>query len=93
MSDQVLQSDDILRRVLATFAFTVKEHTGRELPALNRFSALEDLAMGSLILIEAVAALELEFGIEIPEGEFATMHTIGDVVDTIVAHRGKTASR
>lgn len=45
----------------------------------------EDLNADSLDLVEAVLALEEEFGIEVPEEEMDGVKTVGQTVDLVIA--------
>jgi acyl carrier protein len=45
----------------------------------------EDLNADSLDLVEAVLALEEEFGIEVPEEEMDGVKTVGQTVDLVMA--------
>ena len=54
-----------------------------------RFS--EDLDADSLDLVEAVLALEEEFGVSIPEDEMESVKTVGQAVDLVAAKVGASA--
>lgn len=54
-----------------------------------RFS--EDLDADSLDLVEAVLALEEEFGISIPEEEMEGVKTVGQAVDLVAQKLGAAA--
>ena len=45
----------------------------------------EDLNADSLDLVEAVLALEEEFGIEVPEEEMDGVKTVGQTVDLVIS--------
>ena len=47
----------------------------------------KDLKADSLDLVELVMALEEEYGVAIPDEELPNMHTVGDVVKYIDAHK------
>jgi acyl carrier protein len=51
----------------------------------------EDLDADSLDLTEAVMALEDEFGIEIPESDLQSVHTVGEAIDLVAAKLGVAA--
>lgn len=44
-------------------------------------SLMDDLQADSLDAVEISMALEDEFGVEIPDEEFANMKTVGDIVN------------
>jgi acyl carrier protein len=48
----------------------------------------EDLNADSLDLVEAVLALEEEFGIEVPEEEMDGVKTVGQTVDLVMTKLG-----
>jgi acyl carrier protein len=54
-----------------------------------RFS--EDLDADSLDLVEAVLALEEEFGVSIPEDEMEAVKTVGQAVDLVAQKMGANA--
>ncbi len=54
-----------------------------------RFS--EDLDADSLDLVEAVLALEEEFGVSIPEEEMEDVTTVGQAVDLVAGKLGVSA--
>jgi acyl carrier protein len=54
-----------------------------------RFS--EDLDADSLDLVEAVLALEEEFGVSIPEEEMEGVKTVGEAVDLVAQKLGVSA--
>jgi acyl carrier protein len=51
----------------------------------------EDLDADSLDLVEAVLALEEEFGVSIPEDEMEGVKTVGQAVDLVAAKVGASA--
>ena len=51
----------------------------------------EDLDADSLDLVEAVLALEEEFGVTIPEDEMEGVKTVGQAVQLVAAKLGTTA--
>ncbi len=54
-----------------------------------RFS--EDLDADSLDLVEAVLALEEEFGVSIPEEEMEDVKTVGQAIDLVMSKKGADA--
>ncbi|HEY1332130.1 MAG TPA: acyl carrier protein [Actinomycetota bacterium] len=54
-----------------------------------RFS--EDLDADSLDLVEAVLALEEEFGVSIPEDEMEGVKTVGGAIDLVAQKTGANA--
>lgn len=50
-------------------------------------SFTEDLGADSLDLVELIMELEKKFDITIPEDESEKIHTVGDVVNYIKAHK------
>jgi len=48
----------------------------------------EDLDADSLDLVEAVLALEEEFGVSIPEDEMESVKTVGQAVDLVASKLG-----
>lgn len=48
----------------------------------------EDLDADSLDLVEAVLALEEEFGVTIPEEEMESIRTVGQAVDMVTSKLG-----
>ena len=54
-----------------------------------RFS--EDLDADSLDLVEAVLALEEEFGVSIPEDEMESVKTVGQAVELVAQKMGANA--
>ena len=57
-----------------------------QVTADSRFQ--EDLDADSLDLVEAVLALEEEFGVTIPEEEMEDIRTVGQAVDLVAAKLG-----
>ena len=51
----------------------------------------EDLDADSLDLVEAVLALEEEFGVSIPEEEMESVTTVGQAVDLVAEKLGVSA--
>ena len=51
----------------------------------------EDLDADSLDLVEAVLALEEEFGVSIPEEEMEAVKTVGQAVDLVASKTGANA--
>ncbi len=51
----------------------------------------EDLDADSLDLVEAVLALEEEFGVTIPEEEMEGIKTVGEAVDLVASKLGVSA--
>jgi acyl carrier protein len=51
----------------------------------------EDLDADSLDLVEAVLALEEEFGVSIPEDEMEGVKTVGQAVDLVASKVGASA--
>jgi acyl carrier protein len=52
----------------------------------------EDLDADSLDLVEVVLALEERFGIEIPDDEIASVKTVGEAADLVIAKQNAAAS-
>jgi acyl carrier protein len=52
----------------------------------------EDLDADSLDLVEVVLALEEKFGIEIPDDEIASVKTVGEAADLVIAKQNAAAS-
>jgi acyl carrier protein len=52
----------------------------------------EDLDADSLDLVEVVLALEEKFGIEIPDEEIASVKTVGEAADLVIAKQNAAAS-
>ncbi|RAJ32097.1 act minimal PKS acyl carrier protein [Kitasatospora sp. SolWspMP-SS2h] len=44
---------------------------------------LDELGYDSLALIETVARLKVQWGVEIPEGEILEVSTLGDLLDLV----------
>nr|BBK07993.1 acyl carrier protein [Streptomyces sp. TP-A0584] len=47
----------------------------------------DDLDVDSLLMVELSAAIEDQFGVDIPDDEYGAIRTVGDLVDTI--HRAQ----
>ena len=60
-----------------------------EINMSSRFQ--EDLDADSLDLVEAVLALEEEFGVTIPEEEMEGIKTVGEAVDLVASKLGVSA--
>jgi acyl carrier protein len=60
-----------------------------EITSASRFQ--EDLDADSLDLVEAVLALEEEFGVTIPEEEMESIKTVGEAVDLVASKLGVSA--
>jgi acyl carrier protein len=60
-----------------------------EVTMSSRFQ--EDLDADSLDLVEAVLALEEEFGVTIPEEEMEGIKTVGEAVDLVASKLGVSA--
>lgn len=77
--------EERVRKVLA-------EQLARDLEEITpQANFEEDLDADSLDLVEAVLALEEEFGIEIPEEEMEGVKTVGEAVDLAASKLGVNA--
>ena len=59
------------------------------LPSGAKF--VDDLGADSLDTVELVMALEEEFGLEIPDEDAEKIAAVGDAIEYIKQHEGKTA--
>ena len=57
----------------------------------ERAKFIDDLGADSLDTVELVMALEEEFGLEIPDEDAEKITAVGDAIDYIKSHAGKTA--
>jgi acyl carrier protein len=57
----------------------------------ERAKFIDDLGADSLDTVELVMALEEEFGLEIPDEDAEKITAVGDAIDYIKQHAGKTA--
>lgn len=79
------QIEERVRKVLA-------EQLAREVEEVTLEAKFDDdLDADSLDLVEAVLALEEEFGIEIPEEEMEGVETVGQAVDLAAGKLGVDA--
>lgn len=76
---------DRVRAVLAQNLAVSKDQVKPE----SRFK--EDLDADSLDLVEAVLALEEEFGLSIPEEEMEDVKTVGQAIDLVAQKLGVAA--
>jgi acyl carrier protein len=83
-----VERSEIQDKVCSILAEQLAVDAGKVTPEA-RFS--EDLDADSLDLVEAVLALEEEFGVSIPEEEMEDVATVGQAVDLIVEKLGASA--
>jgi acyl carrier protein len=83
-----VERSEIQDKVCSILAEQLAVDAGKVTPEA-RFS--EDLDADSLDLVEAVLALEEEFGVSIPEEEMENVATVGQAVDLIVQKLGASA--
>ena len=58
-----------------------------DVDALSRESSLkEDLGLSSVSLLYLAVALEEEFGVDFASSSFASIRTVGDLIETIEAN-------
>ena len=57
----------------------------------ERAKFVDDLGADSLDTVELVMALEEEFGLEIPDEDAEKITAVGDAIEYIKQHEGKTA--
>ena len=79
---------EIQEKVCTILAEQLAVAPDKDTPAA-RFS--EDLDADSLDLVEAVLALEEEFGVSIPEEEMEDVKTVGEAVDLVAQKLGVSA--
>jgi acyl carrier protein len=79
---------EIQDKVCSILAEQLAVDAGKVTPEA-RFS--EDLDADSLDLVEAVLALEEEFGVSIPEEEMENVATVGQAIDLIAEKLGASA--
>ncbi len=85
MSMDSVNMDDIqskVRKILAANLSVPEDSISMD----SRFQ--EDLDADSLDLVEAVLALEEEFGVNIPEEEMEGVKTVGQAVDLVISKQG-----
>ena len=75
-----MERSEIADKVCSILAEQLAVDAQKVTPAA-RFS--EDLDADSLDLVEAVLALEEEFGVSIPEEEMESVKTVGEAIDLI----------
>ena len=75
-----MERSEIQDKVCSILAEQLAVDAQKVTPAA-RFS--EDLDADSLDLVEAVLALEEEFGVSIPEEEMESVKTVGEAIDLI----------
>jgi acyl carrier protein len=83
-----VERSEIQDKVCSILAEQLAVDAGKVTPEA-RFS--EDLDADSLDLVEAVLALEEEFGVSIPEEEMENVATVGQAIDLIVEKLGASA--
>jgi acyl carrier protein len=83
-----MERSEIQDKVCTILAEQLAVDAAKVTPAA-RFS--EDLDADSLDLVEAVLALEEEFGVSIPEEEMEDVKTVGEAIDLIVQKLGANA--
>ena len=59
----------------------------RALPPLTEDTSIVDLDVDSLLMFEIVAHLERRAGVELADEDFASIRTIGDLLDRLAARR------
>lgn len=75
-------------KIVKVFAENLSIPEG-DITSSSRFQ--EDLDADSLDLVEAVLALEEEFGVTIPEEEMEGIKTVGEAVDLVATKLGVSA--
>lgn len=89
MEAPVLTNEEITSRVRSVLS--AKLGTGGDkIDARARFDT--DLRVSSLDMVEAIMAIEDEFGIEISDSDADTLHTVGDVVGLVRAKLPRSAA-
>ncbi len=83
-----MDRSEIQDKVCSILAEQLAVDAGKVTPEA-RFS--EDLDADSLDLVEAVLALEEEFGVSIPEEEMENVATVGQAIDLIAEKLGASA--
>ena len=79
---EIAEIEERVRKILADNLSVPQEDVTME----ARFQ--EDLDADSLDLVEAVLALEEEFGVSIPEEEMEGVKTVGQAVNMVAAKMG-----
>ena len=70
---------------IETTVFTALEQFGAEPSALRRDATLEELDVDSLDLVELAQIVEEEFGVKIANDDLASLQTVGDAIDFVLA--------
>jgi acyl carrier protein len=89
MSMEGINMDDIqskVRKILAANLSVPEDSISMD----SRFQ--EDLDADSLDLVEAVLALEEEFGVNIPEEEMEGVKTVGEAINIVLAKMGAASA-
>ena len=73
-------------QVLADITEIVGGVTGIDQADITPETALADLGIDSLMMVEVVVAAEERFGVKIPDDEVKNLNTVGDAVKYIAAN-------
>ncbi|MEO1088912.1 MAG: phosphopantetheine-binding protein [Acidobacteriota bacterium] len=85
-----MDRETILRRVVEI----IENTTGEQATTIDATTLfVEDLGLDSLSLLEVGVDVDYEFRLNLPEEELQALHSVGEVLDKVLAHhRGGTAA-
>jgi len=75
-------------QLIATFQRVAGEVAERDFPKLQGATAIADLGIDSLAMLEIVGAMEREFKVQIPDDQLVGIQTIDDLVGLLQRRMG-----
>lgn len=70
-------------QLLTTFSKIASEIAEKEIPVPNDQTAISDLGLDSLAMLEIVGAMEREYKIQIPDDQLVGISTVAQLVDLV----------
>jgi acyl carrier protein len=73
------EPDDLSVKVIETFTRVAETIADRKLTDLHPDTRIDELGVGSAVLVEIIGELEVELDVEFPNDQLGALHTIGDL--------------
>jgi acyl carrier protein len=83
---QTLTHEEIISEVERQVRVLLPEFDGEITPA----SSFEEMDMDSLSRVDLLAALEIAYGVDVPDDEVANVVRVQDLADLVIALRDRT---
>jgi acyl carrier protein len=82
---QAITEEDVIVEVQRQIRHLLPEFTGEITPE----SSFEEMDIDSLSRVDLLAALEIAFGVDVPDDEVANVVRVQDLADLVLALRGR----